>query len=173
MIEVEVKAQCPSHMEEKIFEMGGKLLGVESHLDLYFNAPHRNFAQTDEALRIRVKEKGVRLTYKGPKLDQDTKSRKEVTVEVDDSRALEEILEDLGFSKVAVVKKRRTKYSLDEAVLCLDEVEGLGTFLEVELCGGLDWEVQKRKALELMAQLGLKETIRESYLELLIKAGSD
>lgn len=167
MIEVEIKARCSPEIEKKITALGGRMQGVENHLDLYFNSPLRDFARTDEALRIRTKEEGVRLTYKGPKLDEDTKSRQEVTVRVDDPEALEEILESLGFVRSGTVKKRRIKYALGAAVLCLDEVEGLGTFLEIELSGDEDWSAQKKEALRLMAELGLTESIRRSYLEML------
>jgi adenylate cyclase class 2 len=167
MIEVEVKARCSPDIVENIVNLGGVLLEVENHVDLYFNSPFHDFASTDEALRIRVKEKGPRLTYKGPKLDSETKSRREITVNVDDPEALEDILTALGFSLAAVVKKQRTKYSLDGAILALDLVEGLGTFVEVELSGGEDWNVERDKVLKIMARLGLKDFIRKSYLELL------
>jgi len=167
MIEVEVKARSPPDIEARILDLGGELMGVESHTDLYFSSPFCDFAKTDEALRIRTKEGGARLTYKGAKLDSETKSRRELTVRVDDPKALEAILESVGFFRAAVVKKRRTKYALGEAVLCVDEVEGLGSFVEVELSGGDDWLAQKRTALEILAKLGLSESIRESYLELL------
>jgi adenylate cyclase class 2 len=167
MIEVEVKARSVPGIEEKIADLGGELIGVENHLDLYFSSPFRDFAKTDEALRIRVKEEGVRLTYKGPKLDIETKSRREMTVRVDDPEALESILEAIGFSRAAVVKKRRTKYALGEAVLCVDEVEGLGSFVEVELAGDEEWEAQKRAAQDIQKRLGLGDSIRKSYLELL------
>ncbi|UEC42303.1 MAG: Adenylate cyclase [Methanothrix sp.] len=167
MIEVEVKARAPPGIEEKIIDLGGAKIGEETHHDHYFNSPSHDFAKSDEALRIRIKEDGANLTFKGPKLDPDTKSRREVRVKIADPLAMETILESLGFSLAAVVKKRRTKYSLEEAVLCVDDVEGLGTFLEVELSGGADWQVQKRTALDIMARLGISESIRESYLELL------
>jgi adenylate cyclase class 2 len=167
MIEVEVKARSPPDIEAKIIDMGGELIGVENHLDLYFNSPFCDFARTDEALRIRIKEEGARLTYKGPKLDSETKSRRELKVRVDDPEALELILESVGFSRSAVVKKRRTKYALGEATLCIDDVVGLGTFIEVELSGDEDWQDQKRTALEILARLGLAESLRKSYLELL------
>ena len=59
------------------------------------------------------------------------------------------------------------EYSLGRDTLCLDEVEGLGSFLEVELSGGEVWEEEKRAALEVLARLGISESIRKSYLELL------
>lgn len=172
MIEVEVKARAPPGIEEKILGIGGVEMGEEAHLDLYFNSPSHDFARTDEALRIRIKEEGADLTYKGPKLDSETKSRREVRVRIEDPQAMESILESVGFSRAAVVKKRRKKYALKEAVLCLDDVEGLGAFLEVELAGGEDWWAQKRTALDIMAKLGISESIRESYLELLAEGRS-
>jgi adenylate cyclase class 2 len=172
MIEVEVKARAPLGIEEKILGLGGVEMGEEAHLDLYFNSPSHDFARSDEALRIRIKETGAYITYKGPKLDSETKSRREVRVRIDDPVAMESILESVGFSRAAVVRKRRTKYSLDEAVLCVDDVEGLGAFLEVELAGGADWSAQKKTALDIMAKLGISQSIRESYLELLAEGRS-
>jgi adenylate cyclase, class 2 len=167
MIEVEVKARAPKGIAEKIISLGGELMAVENHHDLYFNSPLRDFKESDEALRIRIKEEGARLTYKGPKLDLSTKSRLELTVRIDDARQMEEILNHLGFILSAKVRKRRTKYSYQGAVLALDEVEGLGSFLEVEGQGKGDIEEQRENVLLVLSRLGLNESIRSSYLELL------
>ncbi len=183
MIEVEAKARAKDDTEERIAALGGLPIAVEAHRDLYFNSPLRDFKKSDEALRIRIKEEGARLTYKGPKLDGLTKSRREITVKIDSPKRMEEILSALGFALSATVCKRRSKYSFEGAVLALDEVEGLGRFLEVELlvegrgtqegsdggdesdcCG---YEEQKEKVLSILARLGLDESIRSSYLELL------
>ena len=167
MIEVEVKARAPEGMAERIASLGGELIAVESHQDLYFNSPPRDFRRSDEALRIRIKEEGARLTYKGPKIDSSTKSRLELTVRIDDARQMEEILGHLGFILSATVFKRRSKYSYKGVTLALDEVEGLGCFLEVEALAEADIEEQRRKVVGIMRELGLDESIRSSYLELL------
>ena len=167
MIEVEVKARAPEGMAERIASLGGELIAVESHQDLYFNSPLRDFKRSDEALRIRIKEEGARLTYKGPKIDSSTKSRLELTVRIDDARQMEEILGHLGFILSATVFKRRSKYSYKGVTLALDEVEGLGCFLEVEALAEADIEEQRRKVVGIMRELGLDESIRSSYLELL------
>ena len=143
------------------------MIAVESHQDLYFNSPLRDFKRSDEALRIRIKEEGARLTYKGPKIDSSTKSRLELTVRIDDARQMEEILGHLGFILSATVFKRRSKYSYKGVTLALDEVEGLGCFLEVEALAEADIEEQRRKVVGIMRELGLDESIRSSYLELL------
>jgi adenylate cyclase class 2 len=187
MIEVEVKARAGPDILEKIRSLGAEPLSVEHHRDLYFNSPARDFKVTDEALRIRIKEEGARLTYKGPKLDSKTKSRKEITVKIDDPSAMEETLLALGFVKSGVVKKVRRKFSLGKAVIALDEVEGLGQFVEVEMVVSEDadeckadagdeahqkgWSSKRGEVMEILQALGSKESIRESYLELLIESG--
>ncbi|WP_334140473.1 class IV adenylate cyclase, partial [Methanothrix soehngenii] len=111
MIEVEVKARAREDTKKRIAALGATSIGVENHLDLYFNSPLRDFKKSDEALRIRIKEDGARLTYKGPKLDQQTKSRRELTIRIDDPTQMRDILSLLGFVLSAEVRKRRTKYS--------------------------------------------------------------
>jgi adenylate cyclase class 2 len=167
MIEVEVKAKCDTGTKEKLASLGAIFVGVENHLDVYFDSPIKSFATSDEALRIRVKETGAYLTYKGPKIDRETKSRMEETVAVDDAERLEKILNALGFVRAGTVEKRRTKYILGEATIAFDEVLDLGTFLEVELLADEDWSSMKKVAIDIMDQLGLNDLIRKSYLELL------
>jgi adenylate cyclase class 2 len=170
MIEVEVKARAPEDMAERIIAIGGKLNVVENHHDLYFNSPLCDFRKSDEALRIRIKDDGARLTYKGPKLDDSTKSRKELTVKIDDPQKMEEILRSLGYVLSARVKKRRSKYTSSAcpgAVIALDEVEGLGSFVEIEAEGDGGYEKERENVLGILRRLGQSESIRSSYLELL------
>ena len=167
MIEVEVKARCDPEVVDKILAMGAVLKGTEHHHDIYFNSPDRDFRRTDEALRIRIKEEGARLTYKGPKLDMRTKSRLELTVKLDDPTAMEKILAELGFRPSGEVRKRRTKYTLGEVTFALDDVEGLGSFLEIEALAEDNWADRQERVLEILQSLGQGESIRKSYLELL------
>lgn len=167
MIEVEVKARSRPDTPGRILALGAAPAGTEVHQDIYYSSPSRDFRLTDEALRLRIKEGSAFLTYKGPRLDQRTKSREELTVEVDDPQSMEKILEALGFVRAGEVRKRRTKYVLRDLTFALDEVEGLGTFVEVEARAGPDWEEKRKRVLELLGCLGLDEPIRSSYLELL------
>ena len=67
------------------------------------------------------------------------------------------------------VVKRRRIYRLKDVTICFDEVEGLGTFVEIETKSE-DLEAAKRKIFEVAKLLGFNpsESIRESYLELLL-----
>ncbi len=145
--------------------------------DLYFAHPARDFAQTDEALRIRRVGQHNFVTYKGPKIDQTTKTRREIELDLpagDRGAAdFQSLFEQLGFRTVAEVRKHRRTWLLDwqgHAVeAALDEVDRVGTFVELEITadeGGLD---AARAALAaLAAELQLTSGERRSYLELLL-----
>mgnify|MGYP002514136781 CR=1 FL=1 len=84
MIEVEVKAKIGSfeEMEKRLDEIGARKTKKEFQEDIYFNSPVVDFAQTDEALRIRTTKENdntnIFITYKGPKIDSKSKTRKEI-----------------------------------------------------------------------------------------------
>jgi len=176
MLEVEAKARLVDVPEarRRAEARGGVLEGRETERDTYFAHPARDFAATDEALRVREArgaEGGrVELTYKGPKLDPRTKTREELTLGVGDAAAAMEVLERLGFRRVATVAKLRETWRVGEAHVCLDEVECLGAFVEVELEAPdrAAAEALGTKALELVAALGGGAPVRASYLELLL-----
>lgn len=146
--------------------------------DIYFDHPTRSFASTDEALRIReivvVEDEGdgtAQLTYKGPRLTGEAKTRKELESGIDDADQLQAILQALGFEPVATVEKRREIYRLDDYEISLDTVEDLGEFLEVETQSDRDdVEAADVRAEEILGSLGIDpaESISTSYLELIL-----
>jgi len=75
MIEVEVKVRADhSQVRSVLQKLGAIKIGIENQSDTYFAAPYRDFAKTDEALRIRSLDGKAVLTYKGPKLDKVSKN---------------------------------------------------------------------------------------------------
>jgi adenylate cyclase class 2 len=149
--------------------------------DRYFRHPVRDFAKTDEALRIRAAAGRSFVTYKGPKLDTTTKTRRELELplHVDDSDGSQfaELLSALGFSPVATVRKQRRIFHIAhsgrEVEGALDEVDGVGAFVELELSADdATLDDAKRAIRELAADLGLGATERRSYLELLLEQRS-
>lgn len=159
----------------RLAAFGGKL-GTPIHQeDQYFAHPCRDFAATDEALRIRLTDGRPFATYKGPKLDKTTKTRREIEFALEnvDADQFEEFLVALGFSKVAVVSKQRRPFQINyeghQIEGAYDVVGGLGVFVELELMAdeaGL--EDAKRIVAELAKQLELGPSITSSYLEMLL-----
>ncbi|MEM4617012.1 MAG: class IV adenylate cyclase [Archaeoglobaceae archaeon] len=165
-MEVEAKFRLKPRVEEKVKEIAN-FLEEKDEFDIYLNHPCRDFAETDEALRIRV-EKKIKLTYKGPKVDSETKSREEVNLEVNSFDDALKLFELLGFKKFRTVRKRRKIFKLEKAIICIDSVEGLGDFIEIEVEGGLE---KKEEIFKIAETLGYSraESIRLSYLEMLEK----
>ncbi len=160
--------------------LGAKVSAPREEVDLYFAHPARDFAATDEALRLRQKGASGFITYKGPKIDAATKTRREIELPLgegaDATAAWRGLLEALGFRPVAEVRKSRCKafvaWEGRTIEVSLDAIEGLGTFVELELmAAAAELEPAKARLASLAAKLGLVRSERRSYLELLLEAG--
>lgn len=178
MYEVELKLRAEhGPVRERLVELGAEEGETVSQTDTYYDAPHRAFAETDEALRVRRQrptddeETTVKLTYKGPLVDESSKTRQEHETVVIDGTAIEEILQGLGFEPAAQVQKRRTYYEHEGYTVVLDVVEGLGEFVEVER-ETEEVAPAREGAIALLERLGLdpSEGIRRSYLGMLLDA---
>jgi adenylate cyclase class 2 len=175
MIEVELKGYADEEIFEKVREKF-KFMRKEMHEDIYFQHPCRDFSKTDEALRIRIKRFNGHfesfLTYKGPKVDNESKTRKEIEVVISDIDAYIDLLRSLGFRDVLTVIKIREKYYAEKGVtISLDEVEGLGKFIEIEKLVRDEKSIEKevKKLKNILKSLGVKKFERKSYLELLLE----
>jgi adenylate cyclase class 2 len=172
MIEVEVKVRASlDEVEERLGELGAEAVARKRQVDTYFSAPHRDFAETDEALRVRREDGEGYVTYKGPKRGDATKTRREYETSVGDAETAAAVLESLGFERFGTVEKNRRVYSVDGTTVTLDSVEGLGEFVEVELERKErdDEDEARTKVFETLERLGLDpdDSVTESYLELL------
>lgn len=69
--------------------------------------------------------------------------------------------------------KKRDIFRAGEIIVCLDAVEGLGEFLEVELDveDKKDLESSRAELFKFLSQFGLseKDSIRTSYLEMVLE----
>lgn len=171
-LEIEIKAHCVDHLSviNRLISMGGKFIRRTDERDIYFNHPSRNFIETDEALRIRKSGDNIILTYKGPKQPGKVKTRIEEEVTISDYNRMHEILIRLGFRPVREVKKSRDTYRYNDISVCIDIVEGLGGYVELEKIGS-DAARIENELLKLAAGLGLKSFEKRSYLELLEEKG--
>jgi adenylate cyclase class 2 len=183
-VKYEVEQKHPvsefASLEETLRAMGVAISGAEEELDLYFAHPLRDFAETDEALRIRRKGDESWITYKGPKIDSTTKTRREIELPLGGEAATairwQGLLEELGFTVAGEVRKSRRRAEVPweggPVGMTLDEVGGLGTFVELEIqsdAAGID--AARSRLAELARRLGLEKSERRSYLELLLDRG--
>src|SRR5438132_10942337 len=130
MLEIEMKFPVVEFtaLESFLARAGAHEQTALAEADHYFNAPDRDFARTDEALRLRRIGPANFATYKGPKRDAQTKTRTEVEVPLAEGDRVAEdftrLLTHLGFRPVAVVRKQRRVYHLERdgfaLEVCLD-----------------------------------------------------
>ena len=176
-VEQKFPVSAVAALEARLAALSAGVSEWRSEVDLYFAHPARDFARTDEALRIRRQGPSNSITYKGPKIDQTTKTRAEMELPLppgdDSAEAWAELLEVLGFRPVAEVRKLRRKVQIcwqgRRVQGSLDEVEGLGSFVELELVEEEAGVESARACIASLAEgLGLRESERRSYLELLL-----
>ncbi|MBE8538752.1 class IV adenylate cyclase [Geoglobus acetivorans] len=169
-MEVEIKFRIPDPEKiERVLRDRAEFVIEKIEHDYYFNHPCRDFRETDEALRVRKDVEGVTLTYKGKKIDSETKTREEFKVKLDNFEAARKILEKLGFRKAGEVVKRRKIYRDGDVIICLDHLDGIGSFVELEIESD-DVEEAKRRVFRYAEMLGLggEKSIRKSYLEMVL-----
>jgi adenylate cyclase, class 2 len=179
MLEVEVKYRLPdpTAVEARLRAWGAVVVADHAEADHYLNAPDRDFARSDEALRLRRIGEANFLTYKGPRKEAGSKTRTEVEVPCPAGDAAAEaflkLFRSLGYRPTAVVKKRRRIYEWrrnEFAVhACVDDVEDVGRFVELEIVvDDAQYAAARDTVLRIAAELALGPTEPRSYLEQLL-----
>lgn len=150
----------------------------QPQVDQYFNHPARDFAKTHEAFRLRQIGEENRLTYKGPVLDTKAKTRREIEFPIaagaEAAAQCLEMLVLLGFRPVREVRKLRIPFQYVEAgrefEIAVDQVEQLGSFIEIEtIAGETDRAAARDAILTLAERLELPNPEPRSYLSLLLE----
>ena len=183
MYEVEMKfpAGDLDGLQRKLVDLAARFSHPIEQIDRYFAHPSRDFAKTDEALRLRRAGADVAITWKGPRIDSAAKTRREIELPLAPlgpagSRTMQdwtELLESLGFRPVMEVAKRRRPARVPwhgcDVDVAIDQVDGLGAFVELELQARQGEVPQARGVIESLAtELCCGEQERRSYLELLL-----
>jgi adenylate cyclase class 2 len=189
--EVEQKFSVADHglIRKRLGELGAECLGTDSQADTYFAHPARDFAHTDEALRLRRVGDQNWITYKGPKVDPHTKTRRELEVPLAAGPLsfdqYTELLIALGFGPVATVCKSRERWHLAyrhfqgqhlnerscEVEVALDDVDQVGLFVEMEIAARDEQLSLAYETIDSLANdLNLTRGERRSYLELFLKS---
>ena len=180
MIEVEYKYAVNSveTLQSDLDRLNASFIETVHQEDLYFDHFLDDFRKKDIAFRVRKSGSVSWLTFKGPNQDAVGKIRDEHEVQLENVQAadvMQKILVGAGFEPVTPVRKSRSRYSLVvdgvKVEFCLDQVEGLGAFAEIEQVVEDQAAVAgaKERIETISKQLGLSDPIRTSYLDLLLE----
>ena len=173
-IEIKFRATSLAAVRRALAAAGATYLATVAQTDSFFDTAERSLLAAGSGLRVRrtrvLRSAGRRVdtrplvTFKGPvKAGGRAKIRREMQTHCDEPGVMERILRALDMRKTMTVEKRRASYSLGKCTVELDEVAGLGQFVEIE-------GPSEKAVLAAADRLGLTgQTIKQGYAELLAK----
>jgi len=166
-IEVKVKIKDIKQIKSRLKKLGAKYLGTLKQIDTYFLIKQSDRFRSAPRLRVRqdLIGKKARLEYHEPK---DKLTTHEFELEINDAKTAETILKRLGLARETAIQKTRLEYKLGKMNIVLDDVKGLGKFIEVEIINGKRSESKKR-IFELLDKLGVdrKNVMDNGYLHMI------
>ena len=171
-INVEIKAKCndASFIRNYLLSNGADFKGIDEQTDTYFNVSNG---------RLKLREGNIennlifyeRTDQAGPKNSLFH------LVKVEDAEGLKEVLTKSNGVKV-VVKKKREIYFIKNVKFHVDEVPGLGSFVEIE-AGNVLVDLSQAQLKEqcdfYMNDFGIKEEdlIEVSYSDMLLEKANN
>lgn len=167
-IEIRAKINDINDVEQNIIKLGVKLLKETMQVDEYFGEINL-YQKLGYSFLMRVRNEGNKrfMTYKGAESKKDG-VWEEYEFEIDDVKKTVEMFKAMGLEEVITVKKYRKEYTLDGLTICLDAIDDLGNFIEIESLD--DRNINKNSLKSLMRKLGIKENqiIHKGYVTMLL-----
>lgn len=163
-MEIEVKARLKDKeaVMAKLTELGCAFSDTKRQDDMVWvekTGALDDFLSNKVFLRIRIQNDGkVIMTAKKPKALAGDSSlvKREHEVVVDSVEEARGILDMLGFKEAVRVVKTRQKANHNGYEICLDDIEGLGSFIELEkLAEEHDAERIQKEMTEFLLSLGV------------------
>lgn len=120
----QAKCNDSAYIRDYLLSTGAEFRGMDEQTDTYFNVPNG---------RLKLREGNIEnnlIFYERPDQSGPKNSHFHL-VKVDDAKGLKEVLTRSMGVKV-VVKKKREIYYISNVKFHIDEVPGLGSFVEIE-----------------------------------------
>ncbi|MDP2037513.1 MAG: class IV adenylate cyclase [Ignavibacteria bacterium] len=160
-LELKIKVNSHKQIESKLRKSGAEFKGILKQKDVYYKTK-------SGLLKLRIEGKSFTLI----KYLRDEKGKRWSNYELLDLRGKnpEKYLESI-LNIEAVVEKKRKLYLYDNTRVHLDEVKGLGSFLELEtlLVAGKSDATRRFNFVKQMLGIENHEQIRASYRNLILK----
>ncbi len=165
--EVEVKAKLSEGTDvvEALRKLGCELSSPKTQDDTVYvrqTGSVSEYLSNAEFLRLRVENDGTTLftlKYHPGRADDPTSAPIECESKVDSREQIAHMLQLMGFSEAVRIRKSRMKTKHGAWEICVDEVEGLGSFIELEEMADRDADIPgiQEKMREFLASLGVSQ----------------
>ena len=167
-LNVEIKAICndPSFVRDYLMNHNAIFKGTDVQTDTYFNV---------NAGRLKLREGNIEnnLIFYNRTNQAGPKSSHFNIVKIENAKGLKEVLERSCGIRM-IVRKKREIYYINNVKFHIDEVPGLGSFIEIEAGNILADKTESELSDQCnfyLKELGIKEEdlVAESYSDLLLK----
>ncbi len=162
-IEVKAKIKSAKSVIAKLKKLGCKMTKPIVQDDIIFanySGPFTKHHPGENILRIRKANNKILFTVKKSLKNELDSIEHEILV--DDAKETRSIIEMLGYKEEVRVHKTRIKTKYNGWEICVDDVRGLGKFMEVEEITNekADGEKVQEKLFCFLETLGIKRTDR-------------
>ncbi len=146
-IEIKYKVDGFEQITDALHAAGAVYLGKTLQTDDYYDTPMRDLLTGNRGLRIRqcqwidcptgqqagsIDDRPL-VTLKGPPTFTDgAKQRSEMQTHVDNAAAIEAVFAAATLELTLRIQKKRASYRLGQCMVELDELPGIGLFVEIE-----------------------------------------
>lgn len=167
-LNVEIKASCPDpdRIRAILNEAGSDFRGTDHQVDTYFRVPNGRLK-----LRQGTIERAL-IQYNRPDQPGPKNSQVVLVRDVGDGEELKLALTN-SLGVLVIVDKHREIHFVENVKLHVDEVDGLGSFVEIEAIdfeGTIGEEQLREQCNEWIARLGIlpEQLLERSYSDMLM-----
>jgi len=168
-IEIKLRVNDLDEVEERLKQQGCVLSEPISQHDTIYSLPSKSirgdFGDTKEGhIAVRLRKQSDDTIFNLKKQLTNEMDNIEYETKVEDGETMHQILQLLEWKPEVEVKKTRKKGKLGEYEICLDRVEELGNFIEIEKMtdDNADPEQARKELFEALKPFGLTEKDEET-----------
>lgn len=147
-IELKFKIDSVSELVKKLDSLGVLIEKEIEQKDTIYVSDLNNVESVEGSLWLRVRKTNDSIELNLKKQSERKSESQEIEFEVSDYEKANKFLEVLGYKKWVEVNKKRKYAKYNKVNICIDEVERLGSFVELEYL--IDNEDKKEYESELL-----------------------
>ena len=169
MIEFEQKYRVsdPKRLRELLINNGFIKKSEELNEDTYYTDKQRSFIKDEVCLRIRNKKDQVIFTFKPKTNNPNDIGKEEIELKIENKELMNQALIGLGYVQACSFTKKRDKYRRGKLEVCVDYIDGLGWFTELEVMD-LDETHATKIIQEAANELQLTNREQHNYRDLVL-----
>lgn len=173
MKEIEVKYQLEDRNKflKKLEALGCEISEVNHQKDTIYVSDVNHIENTPGSIFLRVRKDNDKIELNAKKHEKVMQARTEVEFGVSSYSDANKFLELIGFQKWVEVSKKRVHTFYKDCNICIDEVDTLGSFVELEYV--VDDKEEEEKVLEkieeIAKEIGIdtKRVVNQYYDEMI------